>query len=135
MKWGCHSFGGIHAIFAMYDGSSLKTRLEIIKKAIFTPGIFGFVYSNRYGASKKLENEIELMGNYGIVHGNINNEQHNYYRNEDEPMPDELTKKLKNDIKFFEQRRRDIEEWYKYNDERLQLAIDSTKCRLREENE
>jgi len=132
MKFGCHSFGGMHAIFSMY-GTGLRTRLSIIKRAMFTPGIIGYVYYSGYGVSKELENEIEHMGNYGIVHGQMNFEQHNCYRNEDEPLNDEVTEKLKADIAYYTERKKEIEQWYEWNSERINLAIDSTKQRLKDD--
>ncbi len=133
MKWGCHTFGGMQAIFAVYSGSGIKTRVEIIKKLLTTPGIIGFVYSNEYGRSDSLEKEIETMGNYGIVHGNINCEQHNYYRCEDEPLGDELKSKLMSDIKFYENRKKEIGDWYEWNSKRIDLELDSIKYRLKNE--
>jgi hypothetical protein len=135
MKWGCHSFGGIHAIFSMYDGSSLKTRLEIIKKAITSRGIIGYVYCSKYGESKSIESAIDVMGNYGIVHGSINCEQHNYYRCEVAPLEDEVKTKLELDLKYYEKRKEDITDWYNWHSEQLQLAMNATKFRLENNKE
>lgn len=135
MRWGCHSFGGIHAIFSVYSGSSLKTRFEIIKKILTCQGIIGFVYCSRYGESSSIEGEIEKMGNYGIVHGKINCEQHNYYRNEDKPLEDELRSKLKQDIDYFEKRKQDLTSRYAWDMEQMQLALSATKFRLDSEFE
>jgi len=81
MIWGCHSFEGgrIHAIFTMYYSQKLYARLYVIWQALTKPGIIGYVYATNTGnKSKSIENEIEKMGNYGIVHGKLNFETHNY---------------------------------------------------------
>lgn len=131
MAWGCHSFGGLHAIFSSHgSNSNIETRLKIIWRALTTPGIIGFVYCPGLGKSKHLENNIEKMSNYGIVHGSMNYDQHNYYRNEDVPLPDEIRAKLEADLKFYEKRKESIEDWYEWNSARVQLALDATKCRL-----
>jgi hypothetical protein len=134
MQWGCHSFGHMHAIFSCHgSNSNIVTRLKIIWKALTTPGIIGFVYYPAQGLSDELENTIEKMVNYGVVHGDKNCEQHNYYRCEDEPLEDEIKAKLEQDVKFFEKRQKEIADWYDWNSKRLQLAIDATKYRLENE--
>ncbi len=131
MRWGCHSFGEIHAIFSYHGSNSdIETRLKIIWRALTTKGIVGFVYAPSTGVSKYLESKIETMANYGIVHGSKNFEQHIYYRNEDEPLQDEVREKLESDLMFYEKRQEIIRNWYDWNSKQVQLALDATKCRL-----
>ena len=77
-KWGCHSFEGgrIHAIFEMYAD---WPRLRILWWALTKHGIIGLVYSSEYGGMDKgIEQELEHMGDYGIVHGVMQCDTHNY---------------------------------------------------------
>lgn len=82
MIWGCHSFEGgkLHAIFSSHgSNSSLEARLTIIWKALTNKGIIGYIYSKEYGGeSKNIEKDFEHFSDYGIIHGDIDHDTHNY---------------------------------------------------------
>jgi predicted CopG family antitoxin len=81
MIWGCHSFEGgrLHAIFSSHGiNGELETRLSVIWKVLTKKGIIGYIYSKEHGESRSIENEFNNFSDYGIVHGDIDHDNHIY---------------------------------------------------------